>query len=119
MEEGLCKVPLEVKGSFTEEENDFCKMVLVAEERRRQKRERVRRASSSPLRVMLDVRWWGLRAGWRSRMRGGGMEEWQEMCRRAGTGWQQDIQVDLSSYTPLAASLCHRVPVERLGMRWL
>lgn len=116
MEEGLCKVPLEVKGSFTEEENDLCKMVLVAEERRRQKRERVTRASSSRLRVMLVVRWWGLRAGWRSRMRGGGMEEWQEMCRRAGS---RTCRWACPAYTALAASLCHRVPVERLGMRWL
>lgn len=41
MEEGRFKLPLEVKDSFTERGNDFCKMVLVGEERRRQERKRV------------------------------------------------------------------------------
>lgn len=31
-------LPLEVKGSFTGKESDFCKMVVVGEERRRQER---------------------------------------------------------------------------------
>lgn len=41
MEEGRFKLHLEVKGSFSEKGNDFCKMVLVGEERRKQERKRV------------------------------------------------------------------------------